>query len=286
MRVAVALLVLGFGTKAGLVPMHSWLPDAHSQAPAPVSALMSGVLLSVAVYALLRYRVIAVAALDPRFVRTLLLVVALASLALAASLLLAQRDYKRLLAYSSIEHMGLVVIGVAAGTPLAIAAVLLHILGHGLGKAVLFCASGQILTAEGTTQISGVRGLLARQPVLAGTFALGLAALLGLPPFSLFVSELALARAATAAGLGWAVAVALVLLLVVFVAVATRTAGMLFGSDPQTDAERHGPLRRSRSGARAAAAPLVTGLLALAALGTLAWPLEQLLRAAATIAGT
>jgi hydrogenase-4 component F len=244
------------------------------------------VLLSVAVYALLRYRVIAVAALDPQFVRTLLLVVALSSLALAASLLIAQHDYKRLLAYSSIEHMGLVVIGVAAGTPLAIAAVLLHILGHGLGKAVLFCASGQILTAEGTTQISGVRGLLARQPVLAGTFALGLAALLGLPPFSLFVSELALARAATAAGLGWAVAAALVMLLIVFVAVATRTACMLFGSDLRADAERHGPPRRTRSGARAAAAPLVTGLVALAALGTLAWPLEQLLRAAAAIAGT
>src|SRR5664280_2666135 len=127
MRIAVALLVLGLGTKAGLVPMHSWLPDAHSQAPAPVSALMSGVLLSVAVYALLRYRVIAVAALDPRFVRTLLLAVALASLALAASMLLAQRDYKRLLAYSSIEHMGLVVLGVAVGTPLAVAALLLHI---------------------------------------------------------------------------------------------------------------------------------------------------------------
>jgi len=280
MRVALALLVLGFGTKAGLVPMHSWLPDAHSQAPAPVSALMSGVLLSVAVYALLRYRVIAVAALDPQFVRTLLLVVALASLALAASMLLAQRDYKRLLAYSSIEHMGLVMLGVAAGTPLAIAAVLLHILGHGLGKAVLFCGSGQILAAEGTTQIAGVRGLLVRRPVLAGTFALGLAALLGLPPFSLFVSELALARAAADVGLGWAVAVAMVLLLVVFVAVAARTAGMLFGGG----GGGAGSPAPTRSGA--AAAPLVTGLVALAVIGVIGWPLEQLLRAAAAIAGT
>jgi hydrogenase-4 component F len=280
MRVAVALLVLGFGTKAGLVPMHSWLPDAHSQAPAPVSALMSGVLLSVAVYALLRYRVIAVIALDPRFVRTLLLVVALASLALAASLLLAQRDYKRLLAYSSIEHMGLVVLGLAAGTTLAIAAVLLHILGHGLCKAVLFCGSGQILAAEGTTTISGIRGLLARRPVLAGTFALGLGALLGLPPFSLFVSELALARAATSAGLGWAVAVALLLLLVVFVAVASRTAGMLFGAG----ADLHPPPSSTRS--LAATAPLVAGLVALAVLGVLSWPLERLLLAAAAIAGS
>ena len=193
-------------------------------------------------------------------------------------MLLAQRDYKRLLAYSSIEHMGLVMLGVAAGTPLAIAAVLLHILGHGLGKAVLFCGSGQILAAEGTTQIAGVRGLLVRRPVLAGTFALGLAALLGLPPFSLFVSELALARAAADVGLGWAVAVALVLLLVVFVAVAARTAGMLFGGGGA------GSPAPTRSGA--AAAPLVTGLVALAVIGVIGWPLEQLLRAAAAIAGT
>jgi hydrogenase-4 component F len=284
MRVAFALLVLGFGTKAGLVPLHSWLPDAHSQAPAPVSALMSGVLLSVAAYALLRYRVIAVAVLDPTFVRGLLLAVALASLALSASLLLAQRDYKRLLAYSSIEHMGLVVVGVAAGTRLAVAALLLHVLGHGLGKAVLFCGSGQILAAEGTTEIAGVRGLLARRPVLAGTFAFGLAALLGLPPFSLFASELALARAATAAGLGWAVAVALVLLLVVFVAVAARTARMLLGGDSGTAAaQRRAGLAPS---AAAATTPLVTGLVALGVLGTLAWPLDALLSAAATIAGT
>jgi hydrogenase-4 component F len=282
MRIAIALLVLGFGTKAGLVPMHSWLPDAHSQAPAPVSALMSGVLLSVAVYALLRYRVIAIAAVDPAFVRTLLLTVALASLALAASMLIAQRDYKRLLAYSSIEHMGLVVLGVAVGTPLAVAALLLHILGHGLAKAVLFCGSGQILATEGTTEISGVRGLLARQPVLAGAFALGLAAMLGLPPFSLFVSELALVRATANAGLGWAVAVALVLLLVVFVAVAVHTAGMLFG----TRAAGHAPPPPEAVRIPAAStAPLIAGLLALAVLGVVAWPLDQLLRSAAAIAG-
>jgi len=310
MRVAFALLVLGFGTKAGLVPMHSWLPDAHSQAPAPVSALMSGVLLSVAVYALLRYRVIAVAALGPGFVRSLLLVAALASLALAASMLIAQRDYKRLLAYSSIEHMGLVVLGAAVGTPLAVAALLLHILGHGLAKSVLFCGSGQILALEGTTQISGVRGLLARRPVLAGTFALGLAALLGLPPFSLFVSELALARAAADAGLGWAIAVALVLLLVVFVAIASHGAGMLFGRPPAVTAPpgtgpaaapvptaaavssvltmtqvRPQALAPVRSAA-AGVAPLVTGLAVLAVLGVVAWPLDQLLHAAALIAGT
>ncbi len=108
MRTAVVLLVLGFGTKAGLAPMHAWLPDAYGQTPAPVSALMSGVLLSVAFYAILRVKVIADVALGAGFTRTLLIIAALASLSVSAALLLAQRDYIRMIAYSSIEHMGLV----------------------------------------------------------------------------------------------------------------------------------------------------------------------------------
>jgi hydrogenase-4 component F len=320
-RIAFALLVLGFGAKAGMAPLHSWLPDAHSQAPAPVSALMSGVLLPVAVYALMRYRVIAVGSIDGSFVRTLLLVVAVTSLLIATSLIIAQRDYKRLLAYSSIEHMALVVIGLAVGTPLALAAVLLHIVGHGLGKAVLFCGAGQILAAEQTSQISGVRGLLARRPALAACFGVGFLALLGLPPFSLFVSELGLARAATAAGLGWVVAIALSLLVVVFVSVAVHLAPMLLGSEPgpatrpgtvpETDPDTHPETgsassvnHSTRTGAGTQIAtrtdvptrtelrgvgspmPLIAGLMALALLGIVAWPLDQLLHIASLIGGT
>lgn len=277
MRIAFALLVLGYGAKAGMIPLHSWLPDAHSQAPAPVSALMSGVLLPVAVYALIRYRVIAVDSLDPAFVRTLLLVVALASLVLATSLIIAQRDYKRLLAYSSIEHMSLIVIGLAIGTPLAIAASLLHILGHGLGKAVLFASAGQVLLAERTTQISAVRGLLSRRPVLAACFGVGFLALLGLPPFSLFVSELALARAAAHDGLGWVIAIALSLLVIVFIAITVHLTPMILGIDGGTTPAT------SQVGS---AAPLVVGLVALAVLGILAWPVDQLLHAASIIGGT
>ncbi|MFG1621830.1 proton-conducting transporter membrane subunit [Kribbella sp. NPDC049227] len=278
MRLAFALLVLGFGTKAGLVPMHSWLPDAHSQAPAPVSALMSGVLLPVAIYALARYRVIAVESVDPGFVRGLLLAVALLSLLLATGLILAQRDYKRLLAYSSIEHMALAAIGVAIGTPLAIAATLLHIVGHGLGKAVLFCGAGEILAREGSTRIDRVRGLFLRTPVLAGVFAAGLAALLGLPPFSLFVSEVGLIRAGIGAGLDWVAAAVLVLLLGVFVAVVDKAAGILFGAESTGTA---GTALRP-----ATAAPLVAGLLILGVLGIVDWPLGPLLHTAALIVGT
>lgn len=277
MRIAFALLVLGYGAKVGMIPLHSWLPDAHSQAPAPVSALMSGVLLPVAVYALIRYRVIAVGSLEPSFVRNLLLVVALASLALATSLIIAQRDYKRLLAYSSIEHMGLIVIGLAIGTPLAIAASLLHILGHGLGKAVLFCGAGQVLLSERTTRIAGVRGLLARQPVLAATFGAGFLAILGLPPFSLFVSEVGLARAAAADGLGWVIAAALTMLVIVFVAITAQVIPMILGpSSASTD----------QTIAVGSTTPLIVGLVALAVLGIVAWPLDQLLYSASLIGGT
>ena len=272
-----ALLVLGYGAKAGMIPLHSWLPDAHSQAPAPVSALMSGVLLPVAVYALIRYRVIAVDSLNPSFVQTLLLVMALASLTLATSLIIAQRDYKRLLPYSSIEHMSLIVIGLAIGTPLAIAASLLHILGHGLGKAVLFCSAGQVLQAEGTSQSAHVRGLLARRPVLAAVFGVGFLALLGLPPFSLFVSELGLARAAAADGLVWVIALALTMLVIVFVAITAQLTPMILGSDPSQT--------RSVS-ATGSTVPLILGLVVLAALGIVAWPVDQLLHAASLIAGT
>lgn len=275
LRLAIGLVVLGYGTKVGLAPMHTWLPDAHGQAPAPVSALMSGVLLSVAFYALLRFKVIADAALGPAYVRGLLVAGALLSLAVAASLLIAQRDYKRLLAYSSVEHMGLVALGAAVGTPLAVTAALLHILGHGLGKAVVFCGSGEILLAEGTTEIAGVQGLLARRPLLGTTFGLGLIALLGLPPFSLFASELAIARAGIADGLGWAVAIALVLLLVIFAAVGGHARQLLLG-DPPHDRTGH----RSRA---AAAVPLVAGLAAAGALGVSIWPIERLLRAAAAV---
>ena len=278
MRMAFALLVLGYGAKAGMIPLHSWLADAHSQAPAPVSALMSGVLLPVAVYALIRYRVIAVASLDGDFTRNLLLVVALVSIAVATSLIIAQQDYKRLLAYSSVEHMGLVVVGLAIGTPLAIAASLLHIMGHGLGKAVLFCGVGQVLISERTTRIAGVTGLLTRRPVLAASFGVGILALLGLPPFSLFVSEVGLARAAADSGLGWVIAVALTFLVIIFVAMTVQVGPMILGSAP--DAPGPAGAGTAISGSTA---PLVVGLLVLAALGTVSWPLDRLLHAASLI---
>ena len=273
-RMAVALIILGFGTKTGLAPMHAWLPDAHSQAPAPVSALMSGVLLSVAFYAVLRAKAIADLAVGSDFARILLLIAALASIAIAAVLMIAQRDYKRLLAYSSIEHMGLVALGTAVGGPLAQAAVLLHILVHGLAKSAAFLAAGQILSRTGTTRIAAVTGLAAKYPFLGGAFALALAALAGAPPFGLFASEIGLARSGFAAGLGWAIALALAGVLVAACAMALHGSKMLLG--PGGERETH---------PAAQGVPLVLGLAAAALVGLTAFQLEPVVDAAAAAIG-
>ena len=236
---------------------------------------MSGVLLTVAFYALLRFKAIADGALGPGYPRALLVVAGLASLGVAASLLLTQKDYKRMLAYHSIEHMGLIALGAAAGSSLAIAAVLLHILGHGLAKGVLFLASGEILLAEGTSEIEKIPALLSRRPVLGGIFGFGLVALLGLPPFSLFVSELNMVRAEFTAGLGWAAAIALVCMAVIFAAVMAHGRHLLLGEAA--------PRGQREAAPRIVAVPLITGLLACAFLGVSAWPLEPLLHAAARV---
>jgi hydrogenase-4 component F len=228
---------------------------------------MSGVLLSVAFYAILRVKVISDGALGQGFARTLLVVMALASLALAASLLIGQRDYKRMLAYSSIEHLGLVAFGAAIGSPLALTAALLHVLGHGLAKAVLFLSAGRILQLTGTSQIDGVRGLIAHHPAVATTFGFGVLALIGLPPFSLFASELGIVRAGFAAGLGWFTAAALLLVLVIAAALVSRTSRMLLGAPSTSDTRVASPVPIALAG----------GLLVCAVLGIVAGPLPVLL---------
>jgi len=277
-RVAAALAILGFATKAGLAPMHSWLPDAHSQAPAPVSGLMSGVLLSVAFYAILRVQAIAEPVIGFGLMRGMLVTAGLLSLAVAAALIIRQRDLKRMLAYSSIEHMGLLALAAAAGGKLATSAALLHILGHGLAKATAFVVSGRILATEGTTKIADIQGLLARRPGVAVPYVVAVIALLGLPPFSLFFSEVAIVVGGVQRGLTWAMAVAVLLLLVVFAGMARHTATMLFGA-PADGAERpntasHGPQL-----------PLALALGATAVVGFAAGPLSTLLAQAAAVLG-
>ncbi len=275
-----ALAVLGFATKSGLAPMHSWLPDAHSQAPAPVSGLMSGVLLSVALYAILRIQSITNLVIGPDFLRTMLSIGGLLSLLVAASLLIRQRDYKRMLAYSSIEHMGLMAIGVAIG-PAALPSVLLYILGHGLIKATLFVLSGRILKVEGTPVISNVRALLVRRPGLAVPWLIAMAAIVGFPPFSIFFSEVGIIMAGWSAGLGGVVGAALVLLLVIFAALIRLTIQMTLGTPPEgtaftPDHSAHGPRL-----------PIVLALATTATVAFVAEPVGALLlQATAVLGGT
>lgn len=276
-HLAAGLLLLGYGAKAGLVPFHTWLADAHSQSPAPVSALMSGVLLSVAFSALLRVKSIVDLALGTGFLRAGLLIVGLLTLLIAASLLVVQTDFKRMLAYSSMENMGLVAVAAAAGTKLAIAALLLHVLAHGIGKTLVFLAAGQLQAAHDSTAIRDITGVLARSRLIGGAFAVGLAVLLGLPPFAMFASELSIARALASAHLEWALGAALLLVVIAFAALVRNGSRMLLGpADPSAPTIA---VPRSVAGA------LVTGVTLSVALGLTAGPLTQLFRTAATMLG-
>jgi hydrogenase-4 component F len=276
-HLAAGLLLLGYGAKAGLVPFHTWLADAHSQAPAPVSALMSGVLLSVAFASLLRVKSVVDLALGTGFLRAGLLVVGLLTLLIAASLLVVQTDFKRMLAYSSMENMGLVAVAAAAGTELAIAALLLHVLAHGIGKALVFLAAGQLQAAHGSTVIADVTGVLARSRLVGTAFAVGLAVLLGLPPFAMFASELGISRALAGANLGWALGAALLLIVIAFAALVRNGGRMLLGPADPTSPAIVVP--------GSIAAALLAGVVLSLALGLTAGPLTQLFHTAATQLG-
>jgi hydrogenase-4 component F len=195
---ATAIMLVGFATKAGLVPMHAWLPDAHSKAPAPISALLSGVLVSCSLYAIMRTSSVAEALGAGDTFRQLLLGFGVASIMVAGALMLVQGDLKRLLAYSTVEHAGIVALALGFGGPLGLIAALLHVVGHAFAKSAAFFAAGLVQSASGSTALSELNGLWNRG--VAGRFLLGaLAALGGLPPFALFVSELLVVGAGIAA---------------------------------------------------------------------------------------
>ncbi|HLI16481.1 MAG TPA: proton-conducting transporter membrane subunit [Acidimicrobiales bacterium] len=188
-RLSFVLALLGYGTKMGLVPMHTWLPDAHSEAPTPVSALLSGSLLAVSFYAILRFYQIAVRAIGPAFPRGALLAFGVASLGLAALYLAGQRDLKRLLAYSSIEHMGVLAVGMSFGAPVAVVGVLLHVLAHAAAKGTAFFGAGSVLRKFGTKDMTRIRGGLGALPWSGPMLVLAVLGLCALPPSGIFRSE-------------------------------------------------------------------------------------------------
>jgi hydrogenase-4 component F len=233
LQLAFAFILVGYGTKAGLAPMHTWLPDAHSEAPSPISAMMSGVLLAVALYAIARWKAVVDAAVDPAFTNGLLIGFGVLSVGIGTFSLVIQRHYKRMLGYSSVEHMGLAAIGLALGPP-GVFAAWLHVLNHAVAKSAAFLLAGRILHRYETAEIGGVSGLLKVMPWTGTLFAAAILALIGLPPFGLFVSEFLLIQAAVTAGKSWLAALVLVLLLTAFVSLLNHANRMLYG-DPAAD---------------------------------------------------
>lgn len=228
LSLAFVFLLVGYGTKVGLAPFHAWLPDAHSEGPTPISAVLSGLLLNVGLYALLRFKMVLAgnpAAID---VGVIMVVVGLTSLVFAAFMLFRRRDIKRLFAYSSIEHMGIATVAFGLGGPLANFAGLLHMSMHSLTKSAIFFAVGHIAQAKHTQRIADINGLSVTHPALAFGFVLGVIAIAGLPPFGVFMSEFLLVSSAIARQ-PVLTFILVVGLLVAFAALLLRVHGLVFG---------------------------------------------------------
>ncbi len=228
MSIAFVFLLVGYGTKVGLVPLHNWLPDAHSEGPTPVSAVLSGLLLNVALYALIRFKVITDGALERPFASHLLMGFGLASVVVGALFLSRQRDVKRMFAYSSIEHMGLITFAFGMGGPVASFAGLLHMTVHSLTKSAIFFAVGHAAQKAGTQVMADIRGLMRVSPTVGWGLMLGTAAILGMPPFGVFASEFLILTTAIAQQ-PWATPILLVSLGIAFASIFGKVQPMVFG---------------------------------------------------------
>lgn len=277
LKLAFLFLLVGYGTKMGLAPLHNWLPDAHSEAPSPVSALLSGALLNCAFISILRLQQVCYAAQMAAFGQELLLLFGLISMGLAGVFILRQADYKRMLAYSSVEHMGILALGVGlAGS--GVFGALLHALNHALVKAMLFMAAGNILWAYRTKRVSDVTGVVRRIPASGVLWLAGFLAIAGSPPFGTFLSEFTILKTALDQS-RWVVAVLyLLFLLLVFVGMAAIVIRMSLG-EPEPG---QGPVRTD---AWCVAPPMVFGVLALILGVYVPMPLQRLLQHAAALFG-
>jgi hydrogenase-4 component F len=262
LRLAFLLAVVGYGTKVGLAPMHTWLPDAHAEAPSPASAMLSAALLNTGMYAIIRFLAIAHARLGPAYPRAVLLCFGFASIVIGVLFMVKRGNFKRLFAYSSVEHMGIIAVALGFGGVLGLYGALLQILSHAIAKAVLFLGSGDIAVRYRTREAAGVRGLLTAVPVTGGALLLGSLAVLGSPPFGVFLAELTIVRAGFAQASPVFPLLLLGLLAVAFVAFARTTTSMATGHA----AAPEDPYRTA--GTRwAASLPLVAGMVALLVLG-------------------
>jgi hydrogenase-4 component F len=236
MRLAFVFLLVGYGTKVGLVPMHQWLPDAHSEGPTPMSAVLSGLLLNVALYAVVRLKMLVdgslAASAAPRLAGYLLMGFGLVSFLVAGLFLHRQRDIKRLFSYSSIEHMGLMSFGFGLGGPLATFGALLHMLVHSLTKSAIFVTVGHATHIAGTQRIDHIRGLIRTQPAVGWSLLIAVAAIAGFPPFGVFTSEFLLLTA-TMQSQPWFTVALLGGLAVAFAGLFRHLHPMVYGAAPE-----------------------------------------------------
>jgi hydrogenase-4 component F len=240
MKLAFIFVLVGYGTKAGLAPVHNWLPDAHSQAPSPISALLSGILLNTAFYGIIRFVSIVEPSTGSDFTGHLLILFGMISVGISAIFILVQENYKRLLAYSSIEHMGIISLGIGIGGPVGIYGALLHILNHAISKPLMFFASGKIQSRFGTTNIANVNGVLSSMPLLGILTFIGALSLSGTPPFNIFVSEFTVLKACVDRGLWPVVFLFLIFIVIVFYGVLSGFSKMLFGGLDKSIADKSG----------------------------------------------
>src|SRR5512144_1819334 len=234
LAIAFVFLLVGYGTKVGLVPLHNWLPDAHAEGPTPVSAVLSGLLLNVALYAVVRCKVLVEGSLNTSFGRDLMLGFGLLSVVVAALLLSRQKDVKRMFAYSSIEHMGIITFAFGMGGHVASFAGLLHMTVHSLTKSAIFFAVGHAAQKTGTQLMEGIRGLVQLSPAIGWGLMVGTFAILGMPPFGVFSSEFLILTTAMRDA-PWATPFLLAALGLAFAAVFSRVHPMVFG---ETTAKR------------------------------------------------
>jgi hydrogenase-4 component F len=228
MSLAFVFLLVGYGTKVGLVPVHNWLPDAHAEGPTPISAVLSGLLLNVALYAVVRCKVLTDGALQSPFAGNLMMGFGILSVVVAAFLLSRQRDIKRMFAYSSVEHMGIMTFAFGMGGPVATFGALLHMTMHSLTKSAIFFAVGHATQKSGTQVMDDIRGLIRTNPTIGWGLMLGAIAILGVPPFGVFASEFIILTTAMAQQ-PWATPFLLVALGVAFAAIFGKVQPMVFG---------------------------------------------------------
>ena len=230
-KIGFIFILIGFGTKAGLAPMHFWLPDAHSQAPSPISAVLSGVLLNTALYGLFRVYAIANVTLDGQAAQYLIFF-GLLSIAVTVPFIMVQHDLKRMLAYSSVEHMGIITLSVGLGGALGLYGAFFHMFNHSMAKSLLFFTAGTICQQYRSKQMPRITGLLKTMPATGGIFLLAAVAIAGAPPFNIFLSELTILMAGFQAGQVWIAAVLAALIVLIFAGMMYYVVNMVFGEAP------------------------------------------------------